>query len=140
MPENFPLPDPKDCLPHGDAFRFVDRIETLDRGKSIVAIWEVPADAPFLEAHFPGNPIVPGVLVSEALAQAAGLAARAGDTPQPGAIAHLDLRFKQPIIPPAAIILHATVKQEVGPLVFFDVKACVGEQVCLNGRIALALP
>ncbi len=69
-------------LPHGPEFRFVDRIVEMQPGKSGVATYEVRGDEEFLRGHFPGNPIVPGVLLIEAVAQLAGCVAQAGrDTP-----------------------------------------------------------
>lgn len=63
-------------LPHGSAFRFVDELEALEPGISATAQYHLPADAPFLAGHFPGNPLMPGVLMLEALAQVAGIAAQ----------------------------------------------------------------
>ncbi|MGZ4963624.1 MAG: 3-hydroxyacyl-ACP dehydratase FabZ family protein [Limisphaerales bacterium] len=69
-------------LPHGPEFRFVDRIVDVQPGKSGAATYKVRGDEEFLRGHFPGNPIVPGVLLIEAVAQLAGCVAQAGrDTP-----------------------------------------------------------
>jgi len=63
-------------LPHGPEFRFVDRLLELERGKRGVGEYEVKAGSEFLRGHFPGHPIMPGVLMIEALAQVAGTVAQ----------------------------------------------------------------
>ena len=63
-------------LPHGPEFRFVDRLLELERGKKGVGEYEVKPAAEFLRGHFPGHPIMPGVLMIEALAQVAGTVAQ----------------------------------------------------------------
>jgi 3-hydroxyacyl-[acyl-carrier-protein] dehydratase len=63
------------ALPHRYPMLLVDRIESLDPDKGIVAIKAVTINEPFFQGHFPGRPIMPGVLIVEALAQAAGVLA-----------------------------------------------------------------
>jgi 3-hydroxyacyl-[acyl-carrier-protein] dehydratase len=63
------------ALPHRYPMLLVDRIESLDPDKSITAIKAVTINEPFFQGHFPGRPIMPGVLIVEALAQAAGVLA-----------------------------------------------------------------
>jgi 3-hydroxyacyl-[acyl-carrier-protein] dehydratase len=63
------------ALPHRYPMLLVDRVESLDPNRSIVAIKAVTINEPFFQGHFPGRPIMPGVLIVEALAQAAGVLA-----------------------------------------------------------------
>ena len=63
------------ALPHRYPMLLVDRVESLDPEKGIVAIKAVTINEPFFQGHFPGRPIMPGVLIVEALAQAAGVLA-----------------------------------------------------------------
>lgn len=74
------------CLPHGPEFRFLDRIVELDPGKRGVGEYVVRGDEPFLSGHFPGDPLMPGVLLLEAGAQLAGVIAQCdpGVPPLPG--------------------------------------------------------
>src|SRR5688572_2812989 len=74
------------CLPHGFEFRFVDRLLELDGGKSGVGEYSVRGDEPFVRGHFPGQPIMPGVLLIEAAAQLAGTVAQSDPQipPMPG--------------------------------------------------------
>ena len=63
----------KEILPHRYPFLLVDRVVEIEEGKSIVAYKNVSANEPFFQGHFPGKPIMPGVLVLEALAQAGAI-------------------------------------------------------------------
>src|SRR5829696_2662420 len=71
-----PLDQALRALPHGPDFRFVDRLLTLDPGKSGTGEYTVRGDEPFLRGHFPGEPLFPGVLLIEAAAQLAGTVAQ----------------------------------------------------------------
>lgn len=95
------LPD-IDLLPHRPPFRFVDRVLSCTPGESVVARWHIDGDEPWLAGHFPGNPVVPGVLQVEALAQAGALAllassVAAGRLPLLGGVE--DVRFRRPVRP-----------------------------------------
>ncbi|MFH1562631.1 MAG: 3-hydroxyacyl-ACP dehydratase FabZ [Nitrospirota bacterium] len=63
----------QEILPHRYPFLFVDRIIEMEKGKRIVGIKNVTANESFFQGHFPGNPIMPGVIVIEAMAQVAGV-------------------------------------------------------------------
>ncbi len=73
-------------LPHGPEFRFVDRLVSLDPGKSGAGEYRVRGDEAFLRGHFPGQPLMPGVLLAEAAAQLSGVVAQCDPTipPMPG--------------------------------------------------------
>ena len=64
------------ALPHGPEFRFVDEVIALEPGKSAVGQWRLRDEASFFKGHFPGQPILPAVLMVEAIAQLAGVAAQ----------------------------------------------------------------
>lgn len=68
--------DISSILPHRYPFLLVDRIVELEKGKRVVGIKNVTANEPFFQGHFPGNPIMPGVLIVEAMAQTGGVLAR----------------------------------------------------------------
>src|SRR5438034_4029131 len=75
-----------DLLPHGSEFRFLDRLLSLEPGKSGAGEYAVRGDEPFLRGHFPGRPMMPGVLLVEAAAQLAGVVAQSDPVipPMPG--------------------------------------------------------
>jgi beta-hydroxyacyl-ACP dehydratase FabZ len=92
-------------LPHRYPFLLVDRVVEVEVGKRIVALKNVTHNEPFFTGHFPGRPIMPGVLLCEAVVQAGGILARV-TTPDPqsdGQIAMLTtldhVRFRQQVIP-----------------------------------------
>ena len=132
-----PIANPLDRLPHGPAFRFVTKVNIIKPGESIEGIWSVHGDEPFFAAHFPGRPIVPGVLLAEALAQISGLLA--SDSVQHGALAHLDIRFDKPVAPPADILLKSRLTNQLASLRQFQVSASVGDNIVAQGTLALHL-
>ena len=78
----------KEVLPHREPFLLVDEVEEMEVGKSIVATKSVTEDEYYFQGHFPGRPIMPGVLIVESLAQAGGIAvlSHAGKQRQAGCL------------------------------------------------------
>jgi len=132
------------ALPHRPPFLFVSGIDRVD-GDAIHATWRVEGTEDFLRGHFPANPIVPGVLVCEALAQTAGLllAARPDLRDGPvgvGYLAQIDVRFHAPTRPPADLQLVARHEGRLGSLHRFGVIASCGEGRVASGTLVLAVP
>lgn len=130
--------DPVTRLPHGPEFRFVTSVRDLDPGRAASGTWAVRGDEFFLAGHFPGRPIVPGVLIGEAVAQIAGIAA-ADSTSRGGMLARIDLRFLAPVVPPASIELRAAVSRREGPIVECEVVASVSGRTVAQGSLTLRL-
>jgi 3-hydroxyacyl-[acyl-carrier-protein] dehydratase len=130
--------DPLSRLPQGPEFRFVSRVTALQPGALASGAWDVRGDEDFFKGHFPGNPLVPGVLIGEALAQICGLAGPGGG--RSGALASIDLRFNKPVAPPATIALQAKLLRVMGELQQFDVAALVGNDAVASGTITLHRP
>lgn len=131
--------DPLSRLPHADPFRFVTRLANLTPGLSAEGVWVVSGNEAFFAGHFPGEPIVPGVLLTEAMAQVSGLIVEApqGAGPAQGKLVHVDIRFEQSVKPPAEIVLKSRQVRKMGPLLQFDVSAEVGGAVVARGSLAL---
>ncbi len=84
-----PLEKALSLLPHGPEFRFLDRLISLEPGENATAEFTVRDELPFLRGHFPGNPLLPGVLLVEATAQLVGILAQSN--PQCGLLPDLKL-------------------------------------------------
>ncbi len=100
----------KRILPHRYPFLLVDRIISLEPGKRIVGLKNITINEPFFQGHFPGRPIMPGVLIIEALAQVGGILALVSTPEQLGnpAIFLLGLdkvRFRKPVVPGDQLVL-----------------------------------
>lgn len=138
-----PLPQPEQ-LPHGEGFRFVTAVDarTIDddgttRGKGH---WDLTGDEPFFNDHFPTRPVLPGVLLIEAIAQFSGLIHFADRPEAQGAavgIAAVDIRLMRPVLPPATVTLEAVSRESVGPLTRFDVSASVDGKKIARGSLHL---
>jgi 3-hydroxyacyl-[acyl-carrier-protein] dehydratase len=83
MADVTPFADALAALPHGPSFRFVDELRALDPGRSGVGRYRVRGDESFLSGHFPGDPIMPGVILIEAVAQLAGVVAQSDPAAPP---------------------------------------------------------
>jgi 3-hydroxyacyl-[acyl-carrier-protein] dehydratase len=139
---NNPLADALAKLPHGPEFRFLDRLLTLEPGRSGVGEYQVRGTEPFLRGHFPGQPLFPGVLLVEAAAQLAGVVAQSD--PQVGPLSGLKLTGLRGIKltgsarPGETIRLEASVSGRMGNLVQATATAWVNDQVVLRGELTLS--
>lgn len=108
------LDDLIDLLPHRPPFRFIDAVDDCVPGESVSARWRIAGDEPWLSGHFPGNPVVPGVLQLEALAQAGAIAAlalpqHAGRLPLFGGVE--EVRFRRQVRPGDELRLDVTIER-----------------------------
>ncbi len=133
-----PATDPLARLPHGPEFRFLTRAISVRPGESAEAAWVIKGDEAFFAGHFPGRPIVPGVLIAEAMAQASGLAAPVSqEGAVDGKLVQVDVRFEQPVVPPAEIVIRCQHQRTLAGLSQFSVTASVGAMVVARGTITL---
>lgn len=124
-------------LPHRPPFVFVDEVIEVVPGERASCRKTFPADTPFFAGHFPGDPLVPGVILTEALAQTAGIAAG-----QPGKAFRLSaiksMKFLAAVRPDEPIELHARKLGAVGGLWQFEVKAAVNSRIVAEGSVVLS--
>jgi 3-hydroxyacyl-[acyl-carrier-protein] dehydratase len=118
------------ALPHRYPMLLVDRVESLDPDKGIVAIKAVTINEPFFQGHFPGRPIMPGVLIVEALAQAAGVLAveslgLAGSGKLVYFMAIESAKFRQPVEPGVLLRLEVEFVQKRATVCKFAGRASV---------------
>ncbi len=129
--------DPLSRLPHGIPFRYVDRILEILPGERVVALKNVTINDHDLQGHFPGNPIMPGVLLIEAMAQTAGLLLPEGSSALLAQIK--DARFRRPVVPGDQVRIEATQQIGLYTLHRFDVKAFVDRKLVAEAEILLAV-
>jgi len=133
-----------DFLPHRAPFLLVDRVLEFESGKRIVALKNVTYNEPFFTGHFPTNPIMPGVLVIEALAQAAGLLAMKTITEQGSSYGEFHLvsidkaRFKRNIVPGDQLFLEAFYLKDKRNFWSFHCEARVDNQMVASADIMCA--
>ena len=134
----------REHLPHRYPFLLVDRVLDIELGKRIEAYKNLSINEPFFDGHFPDNPVFPGVLLVEAMAQAAGILGfkSMGKTPADGSIYYLvgvdNLRFKRPCVPGDRVHLHAEIVSERRGIWNFAVRAEVDEKLCASATILCA--
>ena len=130
-------------LPHRFPFLLVDRVLDVVPGKSIVAVKNVSANEAYFQGHFPGHPVVPGVLIVEALAQAGGLLAYETATAEERLwILYLvgieETRFKQTVRPGDQVILRVELVKRRRNLWRFAAVAEVDGKVAAEAQILMA--
>ena len=125
----------KEYLPQRYPFLLVDRIVSLELGQSIVAYKNVTVNEPFFEGHFPHQPIMPGVLIIEALAQAAGVLGFKSQEKKPkdGYLYYFvgadDVRLRRPVVPGDQLKLEVNVITNRRGIYRFAAKASVGHEL-----------
>jgi 3-hydroxyacyl-[acyl-carrier-protein] dehydratase len=124
-------------LPHRFPFLLVDRVLECRAGERLLAIKNVTINEPYFQGHFPGRPVMPGVLILEALAQAAGILCfvTAGVYPDESVkfyFAGIDeARFRRPVLPGDQLRLSVTLERRIRTIWRFGTVADVdGQQVC----------
>ena len=133
--------DVKNFLPHRYPFLLIDRVLDFTAGKNLTAIKNVSFNEPHFIGHFPDQPIMPGVLIIEALAQATGILAFKSEVGKPltGQIYMLvgvdKVRFKKSVEPGDQLKLYAEVVKVRQGIWKFDCKATVEEQLVTSAEI-----
>lgn len=133
-------------LPHRPPFLFVDKILEFNAGTSIVTERYVSSREVFFKGHFPGNPVMPGVLITEALAQTSGLLMGltlrekkpSVQNPLTGfVLTTVDMKFLLPVSPGATLRMTSTLKKKFGNLYCFNVAGTVSEKIMAKGILTL---
>ena len=128
-------------LPHRYPILLVDRVLELEKGKRIKALKNVSINEPFFNGHFPHRPVMPGVLMLEALAQAAALLAfdTLGVTPDDKTVyyfAGIDgARFKRPVEPGDQLLLHVELDRMKSGIFKFKARATVAEELAVEADL-----
>lgn len=132
-------------LPHRYPFLLVDRVLSIEKGQRITALKNVTINEPFFEGHFPHRPVMPGVLMLEALAQAAALLAfdALGTSPNEESVyyfAGIDgARFKRPVEPGDQLTLQVELVRMKAGIFKFKAMAKVGEELAVEAELTCAM-
>ncbi len=125
------------ALPHRYPFLLVDRIVELEPGRRVAGIKNVTYNEPFFQGHWPGRPIMPGVLIVEAMAQTAGvLIARSSPSHRHALLVSIDgVKFRRPVVPGDQLRLEVEGVRTTGRATQVRALARVGDRVAAEGRI-----
>ncbi|MBO3446144.1 MULTISPECIES: 3-hydroxyacyl-ACP dehydratase FabZ [Clostridia] len=132
----------KELIPHRYPFLLVDKVIELEEGKKAVGIKNVTANEPFFQGHFPEYPIMPGVLIVEAMAQVGAVAMMSIEENKGklGVFAGIDkVRFKKEVRPGDTLIMEVemlSLRRNIGKA---TAKAYVGEELACSGELMFAL-
>ena len=135
----------KKYIPHRYPFLLVDRIVELDVGKRVVGLKNVTVNEPFFPGHFPHSPVMPGVLIIEALAQAAAVLAfkTEGTVPDENSMVYFasvdNVRFKRPVVPGDQLILEAEIVRTIRNIWKFKAVARVEGEVATEAEFMCAI-
>ena len=131
-------------LPHRFPFLLIDRVTAWEPGKRLTAIKNVTYNEPFFQGHFPGNPVMPGVLVIEALAQASGTLVQLSATKDPSQAALFYLvkidkaRFSRVVVPGDQLVLEVEQKRMLRRMGLFWGQAKVDGEVVAEAELLCA--
>ena len=131
-------------LPHRYPFLLVDRVLECESGKSIHAYKNVTINEPFFQGHFPHHPVMPGVLIMEALAQAAGILSfvTMGQKPDDDSVFYFvgidNARFKRPVTAGDQLHLHVEVIRQIRGIWKYKVEARVDGDVAAEAELRCA--
>jgi beta-hydroxyacyl-ACP dehydratase FabZ len=131
-------------MPHRYPFLLVDRIESITEGKEIEGIKNVTINEPFFVGHFPGNPIMPGVLIIEAMAQVGGvLAFYSGPKEWEGSFVYFmgmdKVRFRKPVVPGDQLRLRLTVLRQKQRIFKMRAEAHVEDTLVAEAELLAAI-
>lgn len=132
----------QEIIPHRPPFLLVDKIVEIEEGKRAVGIKNVTMNEPFFTGHFPGYPVMPGVLITEALAQVGAVAILKVESNRGkiGFLAGLDnFRFRGQVVPGDTLQLEVEITRLKGSIGKGKATARVGDKVVAEGEIMFAL-
>lgn len=141
--ETLEISDLLKLLPHRYPFLLIDRIIDVDGDNSATGIKNVTFNEPHFQGHFPGQPVMPGVLIIEAMAQVAGaisLKAAGGDSPSLVYFLTIDnAKFRKPVVPGDRLEIRVKKIKKRGNIVRFACEAYVGEAMTAEAEVAAML-
>jgi len=134
----------KEYLPHRYPFLLVDRVLELEPNKYCKGLKNVTSNEPFFQGHFPNHPVMPGVLIVEAVAQVAGILGFKSQEKKPADgwvwyfVGADKVRFKKPVVPGDQLILETTVLNVKRGMWKLECKCTVDEEIVCTAEILVA--
>ncbi|NJC89286.1 MAG: 3-hydroxyacyl-ACP dehydratase FabZ [Desulfuromonas sp.] len=126
-------------LPHRFPFLLVDRIVAFEKGVKIVGVKNVTINEPFFQGHFPGHPIMPGVLILEAMAQVGGVYAQMAGEVEEGKVPYFvgidEARFRKPVLPGDVLRLELNLANLRRGIYTFAGQAFVGDKLVAEAEL-----
>jgi 3-hydroxyacyl-[acyl-carrier-protein] dehydratase len=126
-------------LPHRYPFLLVDRIEAFEKGSRIVGVKNVTINEPFFQGHFPGHPIMPGVLILEAMAQVGGVYAHLAGEVEEGKVPYFvgidEARLRKPVLPGDVLCLELALVSVKRGIYTFAGKALVSGKLVAEAEL-----
>ena len=126
-------------LPHRFPFLLVDRIAAFSKGEKIVGVKNVTINEPFFQGHFPGHPIMPGVLILEAMAQVGGVYAQLAGEVEEGKVPYFvgidQARFRKPVLPGDVLRLELNLTSLRRGIYTFAGQAFVGDKLVAEAEL-----
>ena len=135
----------KKYIPHRYPFLLVDRITELEIGKRVVGLKNVTVNEPFFPGHFPHNPVMPGVLIIEAMAQTAAVLAfkTEGTVPDDDSTVYFasvdNVRFKRPVVPGDQLVMEAEIVRKMRNIWKFKAVARVDGELATEAEFMCAI-
>jgi 3-hydroxyacyl-[acyl-carrier-protein] dehydratase len=132
----------QEILPHRYPFLLIDRVTDMEQGKWAEAVKCVTVNEPFFQGHFPGRPIMPGVLIMEALAQT-GAVAILSEAENRGKLAVFggikNCRFKRQVVPGDVLTLYCELTERRGPIGYGKAVAKVDGEIAAQGELSFVI-
>ena len=126
-------------IPQRYPMLMIDRVKECEPGRRVVALKNVSANEPYFQGHFPGRPIMPGVLILEAMAQAAGVLVLSATGLKPGSVYYYvgidKARFKKPVVPGDQLEIEVTLERALKGIGKFSCEARVAGTVVAEAVI-----
>ena len=126
-------------LPHRYPFLLVDSLEEVEEGQKVIGYKNVTINEPFFQGHFPDHPIMPGVLIIEAMAQVGGAYAAVVDSVGDGKVTYFagidKVRFRKPVLPGDVLRMELAIMSKRRGIYQFEGKAYVGETLVAQAEL-----
>ena len=138
--------DPRCFIPHAPPILMLDEVREIEPGQKVIGVKHLPEDCSLFEGHMPGNPLLPGVYIIEAIAQTGAVMVSAGHDPEridpdgSGRLAFVrDVKFRSPVLPGETLSLEVSLVQDSAPFFTIAGKASVNGRRVAEGSVVILI-